>query len=80
MDHELKIYPKYFDAILSGEKMFEIRRNDRGFCVGDTILLREWDNIKYSGRELKAVITYMLDDKFVGISQGYVALGIRKIN
>lgn len=32
MDHELKIYPKYFDAILSGEKTFEIRRNDRGFC------------------------------------------------
>lgn len=80
MEHELKIYPKYFDAIINGEKMFEIRKNDRGFCVGDTILLREWDNIKYSGHELKVVITYILDDKFIGLSPGYVALGIKIIN
>ena len=80
MDHELKLYSKYFDAILTGEKMFEIRKNDRGFRVGDTILLREWDNIKYSGREMKVVITYICDDKFVELSQGYAVLGIRKVN
>ena len=26
--HELKIYPKYFEAILDGKKTFEIRKDD----------------------------------------------------
>ncbi len=28
--HEIKIYESYADAVLSGEKNFEIRYNDRG--------------------------------------------------
>ena len=40
--HELKIYPKYFEAILDGKKTFEIRKNDRYFHVGDRIVLKEW--------------------------------------
>lgn len=75
--HELKIYPKYFDAVLNGNKQFEIRKNDRNFQVGDNIFLREWDNIKYSGRTIFAEITYVLDDKFIGLTEGYVALGIK---
>lgn len=75
--HELKIYPKYFDAVLNGNKQFEIRKNDRDFQVGDNIFLREWDNIKYSGRTIFAEIAYVLDDKFIGLKEGYVALGIK---
>lgn len=58
--HELKIYPKYFEEILDGKKTFEIRKDDRDFQVGDSIVLKEWDNIKYSGREIQAIIKYML--------------------
>lgn len=75
--HELKIYPKNFDAILNGSKAFEICKNDKGFQVGDNIVLREWDNIKYSGRTIYAEITYIIDDRFVGLEDGYVALGIK---
>ena len=75
--HELKIYPKYFDAILNGSKTFEIRKNDRSFHVGDNIFLREWDNIKYSGRTIFAEITYILNDIFIGLAEDYVALGIK---
>ena len=75
--HELKIYPKYFKEILNGNKQFEIRKNDRGFRVGDTIILKEWDNIKYSGRTIEAKITYVLDDAFIGLARGYVAMGIK---
>lgn len=74
--HELKIYPKYFNSIIDGKKQFEIRKNDRGFHVGDNVLLKEWDNIKYSGRTIYAKITYLLDDKFIGLEAGYVAFGI----
>lgn len=75
--HELKIYPHYFNAILDRNKKFEIRKNDRNFQKGDNILLREWDNIKYSGRTIFAEITYILDDNFIGLTEGYVALGIK---
>ena len=50
MLHELKTYPKYFQETIEGNKLFEIRKNDRNFKVGDVLLLKEWDNIKYTGR------------------------------
>nr|WP_315022932.1 DUF3850 domain-containing protein [uncultured Aminipila sp.] len=79
--HELKIYKKYFDVIVEGDKSFEIRKNDRDFHVGDIVILKEWDNIVYSGREIHATIKYILKDDFVGLTDGYVAfsLGIFKI-
>ena len=36
--HTLKIQMKYADAVLSGEKSFEVRKNDRGFKPGDEIV------------------------------------------
>lgn len=43
MNHSLKIWPQYYDRLLTGEKTFEIRKNDRGFQAGDSITLAEWD-------------------------------------
>ena len=76
MTHELKTYPKYFQETIEGNKPFEIRKNDRGFQVGDVLILKEWDNIKYSGREIGAVVRYVLRD-FIGLQEGYVALGLQ---
>ncbi len=42
MNHELKIMPEYFEAVFRWIKPFEIRRNDRGFAVGD--ILRLWEH------------------------------------
>lgn len=76
MTHELKAYPKYFQETIEGNKPFEIRKNDRNFQVGDVLILKEWDNIKYSGREIGAVVRYVLRD-FIGLQEGYVALGLQ---
>lgn len=66
--------------MISGKKKFEIRKNDRKYCVGDVLLLKEWDNIKYSGKEVKAEVIYLLDDKFIGIQPGYVVMEIEMVN
>lgn len=42
MQHELKCWPQYFEAMLTGQKTFEYRKNDRDFSIGDTLHLREY--------------------------------------
>jgi hypothetical protein len=41
--HYLKTLPVYFDAVRRGDKTFEIRKNDRDFQTGDTLVLKEFD-------------------------------------
>lgn len=62
MVQELKIWPKYFGAILDGSKKFEYRIDDRGFKVGDILMLREWDNVtgKYTNKVVLCNVTYIL--------------------
>jgi hypothetical protein len=61
--HNLKIYPQYFEEVLTGNKTFEIRRNDRNFLVGDTVVLQEFNRGvgEYTGREIEVIITYISD-------------------
>ena len=42
MNHELKCWPEFFDAVDRGDKTFEVRRDDRGFQVGDTLRLHRY--------------------------------------
>ena len=44
MTHALKCWPQYFQAIVSGTKTYELRReDDRRFSCGDTLVLQEYD-------------------------------------
>lgn len=45
--HSLKTWPEPFQALVDGRKTFELRKNDRGFMVGDQLQLREWDPATY---------------------------------
>lgn len=74
--HYLKIEKPYFEAVLSGDKTFEVRYNDRAFQKGDTVILQEIDLTK-TGREVEAQISYILTD--VGLKENYVAFGLKNI-
>jgi len=62
--HELKSWPQFFTRVISGEKTFELRVNDRDFKLGDFLFLREYDpqTEQYSGRFQYARITYILGE------------------
>jgi ASC-1-like (ASCH) protein len=83
MIHELKTLQPYFNELKAGNKTFELRKDDRGFKVGDFVLLKEYnaETKTYLGGELKFKITYILDlEKFnLTNSSGdkYVILGIQ---
>jgi ASC-1-like (ASCH) protein len=77
-EHELKCWGEYFGRIQSGQKTFEIRKNDRDFQVGDILLLREFDQekgeyIDYS-TPVRAEVVYMTT---YAQQPGYVVMGIK---
>lgn len=77
--HELKTWPEYFEAVDSGRKTFELRKNDRDFKVGDTLRLREYEPgpDRYTGRECTRVVTYVTDAIALGaVRSGFVCLGL----
>lgn len=74
--HRLKIKPEYFIDATDGKKTFELRKNDRDFKVGDTLILQEY-NEDYTGRATKVKVTYMLKGSNYGLDKDYVILGIK---
>lgn len=80
MEHKLKIIPKYFKEIVDGNKNFEVRKNDRNYKIGDTLILKEYDPIKknFTGNYAKTTVMYILKDKDfpIGIKEGYCIMGI----
>ena len=44
VEHKLKCWPQYFDAIERGDKPFDVRRDDRGFQKGDVIVLQRFSS------------------------------------
>lgn len=80
MVHQLKILPKWFEDVAAGKKNFEIRKNDRNFKVGDILILEEYEDGKYTGREVKRKVNYILHgDGTLGLSKDYCILGLEGI-
>lgn len=85
-EHTVKCWPVYFDAIERGDKNFDVRRDDRGYQKGDTIVLQrtrpdslhqvEYDYNMKVKKELRREITYILTGGQFGIEPGYVVLAL----
>jgi len=82
MTHAVKTWLNYFEPQEKGEKLFELRKDDRPYKVGDKFLSQEFDNAKneYTGRETMYTITYILRDAdFFGLKTGYCILQLKPI-
>jgi len=75
MTHNLKIDKVFLDAKLAGDKLFEVRCNDRGFQKGDIIEYREYYGVKYA-KIYEFVITYVTNYMQ---KENYVVFGEKRI-
>lgn len=59
--HVLKCWPQQFEDIQMGMKPFTIRKDDRDFARGDTVVLVEYDPAKaqHTGRSTTRTIGYL---------------------
>ena len=83
MVHAKKVLPEFFEPLRSGQKTFELRKeqdDEPRYAVGDYLALNEYDPEKkrYTGRALVFMIRYRIEaDKSCGtLSPGCVALGL----
>lgn len=91
MIHRLKTLLGYWNAVNDGLMDFVVRKNDRGYAVGDVVELLKYDS-KYGYLNFKDVavyedeaamivklIKYILPGGQWGIKAGYVVLGLEEV-
>lgn len=86
MIHVRKCKPEYFEALRTGAKTFELRReqpDEAAFAVGDFLALNEFasgrhsdERDKYTGNCLLFEISYVLRDAQL-LGENVAALGLR---
>ena len=86
MIHILKADPEVFEAVSAGLKNFEIRFDDRGYEVGDTLILRQTrftglemqngEPLAYTGREVSKTVSYILRGPAYGLRTNWVIMSL----
>ncbi|OJX55531.1 MAG: hypothetical protein BGO88_04775 [Flavobacterium sp. 38-13] len=76
--HELKIWNEHFEDIWNGVKKFELRKDDRGFQVGDELCLKEFnpETQKYTGSVQHKTVSHILKGGQFGLKKGYVIMSL----
>ena len=81
--HTIKLQIGFCDAVLSGDKCFEIRKNDRGYQKGDYVQFIPIDTssvgiseVYHEVRNKVYLITYVLGGW--GLPENYVVFGIKE--
>ena len=71
-----KILPEYYEAVISGKKRFELRKDEDHIEVGDTLVLNEWTGERYTGRQYSTYVKYVLRNvPEYGLMDGYCIIG-----
>ena len=81
MIHQVKCEHQFFEDVIRGNKLFEVRKNDRNYQVGDYLAMNELteDKTGYTRRSAMFVIDYVLKYENIplALSYDYVVLGLR---
>lgn len=85
-EHTLKVWPEFYDAIESGVKTWEFRRDDRGFRVGDVLVLEWWGpdsgpeyvDDSATTKHIRVEVTYILHSGRLGVPEGFCVMSIEK--
>ena len=75
--HRLKLASMFFDAVDTGKKSFELRKNDRNYQIGDILELHEMSDGEETGRVTEKQVIYILEG-FKGLEEGYCILGLNE--
>ena len=79
--HKIKLLLNFCDDVLSGDKKFEIRENDRGYQKGDRVVFQPYEPsdpfVKHPISDKVYEITYVLNGW--GLKDGYVVFGIKEV-
>jgi hypothetical protein len=79
--HKIQTLQLYFKDVLSGDKNFEVRRNDRNYKVGDELILQEVkeSTLQPTGRIIHRKITYILYGGVFGVSPDFCVMSLKEI-
>lgn len=82
MTHTIKLREDYIQSVLSGEKNFEVRLNDRGYQKGDFVKFQavSREGCPYLNQELEDKtfeITYVHSG--LGLKENYVVFSIKEV-
>lgn len=79
--HVLKCWPAPWEAMRVGRKTFEYRLNDRGYQVGDVLVLQEYspelDSV--SGECLLMRVVYLLEGGKFGVPEKYCVMSVEPL-
>lgn len=80
-EHQLRIAPQWFDKLASGVKTSEVRKHDRDFVVGDSVVFID-DTYRFNAsvpvRAIRGWITHILPASLFpeGLQVGYSVLSL----
>lgn len=85
--HALKTDPEVFDAVAAGLKTFEIRKDDRGYEVGDILYLErtrftgaemsDGKPLEYTGEKAVVEVSHILRGPLYGLQENWVILSFK---
>ncbi len=81
MVHHLKCSPRHWSDYKSGLKNNSMRKNDRRYAVGDTVILQLWERERFMLNEMVVrKVTHVLHDyDFDKMPEGYCILSLKEV-